>query len=149
MHTFPDYHRGALAIIPNENACVALQNQTIQVNTIHTCIKDGSELTICICLATWWWAQRGWDTAGSACCCDNISTHNSISNPKLGCTLNQTNSAMTFYGFLLPLHGTRLVLAVLVAALSLALWLADVKQHYHQGLRCGVAGAFVGAAHDS
>ena len=45
--------------------------------------------------------------------------------------------------------GARLVLAVLVAALSLALQLADVRQHCHHGLRCGAAEAFVGAALDS
>ena len=52
MHTFPDYRRGALVITSSENACVALQNQTIQVNTLHTRIKVGSELTICVCIAT-------------------------------------------------------------------------------------------------
>ena len=78
-----------------------------------------------------------------------ISTHNSISNPKLGCTLDQTNAAVPFYCFLPPLLGARLVLAVLVAALSLALRLADVRRRCRHGLRCRAAGAFVGAAHDS
>ena len=52
LHTFPDYRRSALAITSSENACVALQNQTMQVNTIHTCIKVSSELKFCVCLAT-------------------------------------------------------------------------------------------------
>ena len=78
-----------------------------------------------------------------------ITTHNSIGNPKLGCTLDQTNAAMPFYCFLPPLFGARLILAVLVAALSLALHLADVRQRCRHGLRCGAAGAFAGAANDS
>ena len=78
-----------------------------------------------------------------------ITTHNSISNPKFGCTLNQMNSAVPFYCNLPPLLGARLILAVLVAALSLALWLADAMQCCHHGLRCGAARAFVGAAHAS
>ena len=83
------------------------------------------------------------------CCYNDITTHNFISNPKLGCTLDQMKPAVHFVAFLLPLLGTRLVLAVLVAALSLALWLADTMQCYHHGLRCGPAKAFVGAAHAS
>ena len=78
-----------------------------------------------------------------------ITTLKSISNPKLGCTLDQTNSTVLVYCALPTLLGARLILAVLVAALSLALWLADVRQCYHYGLCCGAAGAFVGAAHDS
>ena len=78
-----------------------------------------------------------------------ITTHNSIRNPKLGCTLNKTNAAVPFYCSLLPLLGARLVLAVLVAALSLALRLADVRQCCRHDLRCGAAEAFVGAALDS
>ena len=66
MHTFPDYCRSALVITSNENACLTLQNQVIQVNTIHTCIKTCSELTLCIHFGTWWEVQRGRDSAGSA-----------------------------------------------------------------------------------
>ena len=66
MHTFPDYCRSPLAITWNENACLTLQNQAIQVNTIHTCIKTCSELTLCIHFATWWEVQRGRHSADSA-----------------------------------------------------------------------------------
>ena len=59
------------------------------------------------------------------------------------------NSAMLFYYPLPPLLGARLNLAVLIAALSLALGLADARQCCCQGLRCGAAEAFVGAALDS
>ena len=81
------------------------------------------------------------------CCHKDITTHNFISNPKLGCTLDQTKPAVHFVAFLLPLLGTRLVLAVLVAALSLALWLADAMQCCHHGRHWGAARAFIGAAH--
>ena len=64
-------------------------------------------------------------------------------------TLNQINSAVPFYCSLLLLLGARLVLVVLVAALSLALWLAGMRQCCHHGLHCGAAEAFVVAAHDS
>ena len=52
MHTFPGYRRGALAITSNENVCLNLQNQAIQVNMIYTYIGICSELNICVCLAT-------------------------------------------------------------------------------------------------
>ena len=66
MHTFPDYHHSALVITSNENACVTLHSQAIQVNKIHICIKVYSELTLFICLTTWLWAQRGRDSPDNA-----------------------------------------------------------------------------------
>ena len=69
MHSFPDYRCSTLAITSNECGCVTLHSQAILVSAINTCIKVCSKLTsstFYVCFATWWWAQRSWDTTDNA-----------------------------------------------------------------------------------